>query len=131
MPRTYAQKTGDLTLDGEFVATGYSGHADGVNNPAAQDQVKVGPLPQGRYTIGEALNPPDKLGPLALPLKPDRANEMFGRNAFFIHGDNPDHNRTASDGCIILEHAIRQRIASSDDKALGVVSGIGEAGTGV
>ncbi len=36
--------------------TGYSGNGQGLNNPAAQNQPNVGPLPQGSYTVGGTTN---------------------------------------------------------------------------
>lgn len=128
MPWSYAQSTGEMLQDGAVIGTGYSGNGAGLNNPDAQDQHDVGPVPQGSYTIGPAVSPPDHLGPLALPLIPDPGNTMFGRNAFFIHGDNAAQNHTASDGCIILSPAIRQRVVASNDTSLVVVSGAADGG---
>lgn len=101
---------------------GYSGHGNALNNPAAQDRHGVGPIPIGRYTIGPARKPVDHLGPLAMPLMPDSANEMHGRSALFIHGDNAKLNHSASDGCIILAHGFRQMIDDSTDDQLVVVA---------
>jgi hypothetical protein len=102
---------------GAIIGHGYAGHGEGLNNPALCNVRDVGPLPQGTYTIGQPLN--DKqVGVFAMPLTPDPLNEMFGRSAFFIHGDNPELNHTASDGCIILIHPIRVQIAASTDNTL-------------
>ena len=117
---TYKQSSG--LLMGPITATGYSGHGDGLNNPGYQTVHGIGPLPKGAYTIGEPLDPPDHLGPLAMPLTPSTTNVMFGRSAFFIHGDNAAMNHTASDGCIILPHDVRQAIANSADKDLLVIT---------
>jgi hypothetical protein len=57
-----------------------------------------------------------------MPLTPDPSNEMFGRSAFFIHGDNPQLNHTASDGCIILIRPLRADISNSGDDDLIVTS---------
>ena len=54
----YQQSTGYLALNTIFVGTGYSGNGAGLNNPGAQDQHNVGPLPQGMYTIGPPHAPP-------------------------------------------------------------------------
>lgn len=118
---TYHQSTGVLTHDGETAGTGYSGNGEGMNNPAMQDVRGHGPLPAGSYTIGAPLDPPDHLGPLAMPLTPAPANEMFGRSAFFMHGDNAAMNYSASDGCIVMARAIRQAVLGSGDTALTVV----------
>jgi len=122
MAWVYQQSTGNLSLNTIFIVTGYSGNGAGLNKPTAQNQPNVGPVPQGTYTIGAAHSPPDHLGPLALPLYPDLANIMFGRFGFFIHGDNQFMNQTASNGCIIMAHDIRQQIASSGDTVLTVTA---------
>jgi len=118
---TYSQSTGRFCdAEGNLLTVGYSGHDAGVNNPAMQNQHNVGPLPQGVYAIGDPLDPPDHLGPLAMPLTPDPANEMFDRSEFFIHGDNQEMNRSASNGCIILDHTARAAIAAGSDRMLTV-----------
>lgn len=117
----YKQSTGEMTNpDGSISWNGYSGAGDGLNNPDMQDVEKVGPIPVGTYTIGEAYDEPGKLGPCVLPLTPAEDNEMFGRSLFRIHGDNPTH--TASEGCIIQGPQCRHTISSSTDKILVVVS---------
>jgi hypothetical protein len=69
-----------------------------------------------------AVNPPDHLGPVALPLTPDPGNEMFGRSAFFVHGDNAQMNHSASCGCIILPREVRVLISDSPDRVLLVTA---------
>src|SRR5438874_13781045 len=83
MTGVYSQSTGELNHDGSRVGSGYSGHGEGLNNPAFQTAHDVGPLPQGMYSIGDPLDPPDHLGPLAMPLS-STSGDMFGRSAFFI-----------------------------------------------
>lgn len=117
----YAQSTGDLSHDGEAAGAGYSGHGEGLNNPAKQDVPDVGPIPQGTYTIGPPRDPPDHLGPVALPLT-HVSGDIFGRSGFFIHGDNAAGNHSASDGCIILVREIRQEIVDSGDATLQVIA---------
>lgn len=124
MPWVYQQATGQLFLNTIYIGTGYCGHGSGLNNPAAQNQQNVGPIPTGNYTISPPHMPPDHLGPLALPLYPDPTNQMYGRFGFFMHGDNQYANHSASDGCIIMGPAIRRQVSSSDDKTLVVVSGL-------
>ncbi len=118
----YVQSTGALDRDGQHEGVGYSGNTGGLNNPAMQNVIGVGPVPRGTYTIGPPHMPVDHLGPNALPLYPAAGNEMYGRSGFFIHGDNAAMDNTASDGCIILGPAIRQAIINSRDTALLVVS---------
>lgn len=122
---TWNSANGNLSRGGELVGTGYAGgdkgqRPDGVNNPALQNVHNVGPLPQGKYTIGEFLDRPT-LGKFAGQLIPAPENEMYGRSGFYIHGDTEEMNQSASDGCIILPYTIREQIANSGDTDLQVV----------
>jgi len=117
MPWSYSQSSGKMTLNGKLVGTGYSGKGEGMNNPAMQDKARVGPLPQGTYTIGPAFKHPEK-GPIVMRLRPQRGTQMFGRSGFLIHGDNKAMNHSASNGCIILGPDIRKQISASDDRNL-------------
>jgi Protein of unknown function (DUF2778) len=103
------------------VGQGYSGHGEGLNNLALCNDLGVGPLPTGTYSIGPPADNPH-VGLFAMRLTPDPSNEMFGRSGFFIHGDNPQLNHTASDGCIILANPIRRDIANSGDTTLIVTA---------
>ncbi len=108
-----------------LIETGYAGgdkglHKEGINNPAYQYTKDIGPLPVGWYTIGTPVEG-THLGPLAIPLTPDPANDMRGRADFFVHGDHIGAPGTASDGCIIMSHATRQLINQSNDKRLHVI----------
>lgn len=126
MAWTYSQSTGKLTNPlGAVVAVCYSGGNCGkvpqaVNNPSMQGIKSVGPLPRGVYTLGTPVED-SHLGPLAIPLLPDPGNQMFGRGGFYMHGDTPEMNHSASEGCIIAPHAIRAMCAASTDKRLEVV----------
>lgn len=108
----YSQRSGVLTRNGIAVSTGYSGRGDGVNNPEMQNIRMIGPCPQGHYTIGHAQTEP-KLGPVAMRLAPNPANEMFGRAGFFIHGDNVELDHTASEGCLIFNLSTRTGISAA------------------
>lgn len=122
MSFTYVQATGNLyDANGVRLGTGYSGRGSGLDNPAAENERAVGPIPCGRYRIGPARKPIDHLGPLAMPLDPDPSNEMVGRSGFFIHGDNAALDHSASDGCVILARPLRQLIDDSSDDILDVV----------
>ena len=128
---TYIQKTGELLHNGEHVAVGYSGYdnpqtgQNGKNNPDLENVPEVGPIPVGQYSIG---SPEDTLthGPFVLPLTPDAANQMFGRDGFLIHGDSVVEPGTASRGCIIMARPVRDEVATSGDAALEVISGVAE-----
>ncbi len=120
---TYVQGTGEWFTDGVFVAKGYAGRGLGLNNPDMQDAANVGPLPVGVYTIETPVDS-DSIGPFAMPLRPDKANDMRGRSAFYIHGDRIDAARkpfSASEGCIILPRPVRNAIWSGGDRRLTVV----------
>lgn len=130
MSWTYEQLTGNLyDPSGAFIHSGYAGgdcgkNPQGVNNPAAQMIDRTGPLPEGMYTKGTPVEG-TALGAFAIPLIPDPANEMFGRGGFYIHGDNPHMNESASEGCIVMPPIIRHAFYSSPDPNLQVVAEIG------
>lgn len=118
MPWTYCQSSGQLRQNNELVATGYSGCGDGRNNPAEQAVPNVGPIPQGRYSIGVEFNAPVQ-GPCTMRLTPE-GHDALGRDGFLIHGDNATHD--ASTGCIVLPPEAREQIAASADRELEVVA---------
>jgi hypothetical protein len=114
----YAQTTGKLTLDGKDVATGYSGHGDGKNNPDKEKEKGVGPIPRGLYKIGKARDYKGMAN--CFDLTPD-GHDALGRTAFLIHGDSKSSPGTASKGCIILPPEVRKTIAESGIARLKVV----------
>jgi lipoprotein-anchoring transpeptidase ErfK/SrfK len=117
----WSQSKGELTKNGEFWARGYSGHGDGINNPAYQQVHDVGPLPQGQYKILPPTNSP-RTGPFTLPLIALDIDKCFGRSDFRIHGDNAQGNQSASHGCIILPRAVRERINGEIDRTIEVIA---------
>jgi hypothetical protein len=119
---TYQQSTGQLFRDGSLVDTGYAGMGDGVNNPDMEDVEMVGPLPRGYYTIGSLQANGRHMGPNVMFLKPDVGNEMHGRSAFYMHGDNGEGDRSASNGCIIMNRSTRLLVAQSGDNQLEVIA---------
>ena len=122
MPWTYVQSTGKLSDPaGQWVATGYSGHGEGVNNPADDAIPDVGPIPAGSYIIGAAITHPT-CGPIAMRLDPVAGTDTHGRAGFLIHGDSAAGNHTASHGCIILPPNIRTQINASTDRGLVVTA---------
>ncbi len=114
---TYRQSDGELLHNGEFVGTGYSGRADGRNNPDMEAVPNEGPIPRGRYRIDGARFS-EHLGPIVMNLDPV-AHDACGRSEFRIHGDSANHD--ASHGCVILGPSIRRLIADSPDRALEVI----------
>jgi hypothetical protein len=119
---TYEQWTGRLLHDGSYAGSGYSGHAEGKNNPEHEKDHAIGPIPQGWYKIGPPKDTKTH-GPYVLELTPAPENEMYGRSGFLIHGDSIKKPGTASQGCIILVPALRIRIWKSEDTELTVVPG--------
>jgi hypothetical protein len=118
---TYSQKTGQLCdPDGNVIETGYAGAQPYVNQPSAEWREDLGPLPTGTYTIEAAFDHAN-LGPCSMPLTPSPANTMYGRSAFYIHGDTAEMNQTASTGCVIMSRATRDMIDASPIKQLKVV----------
>jgi hypothetical protein len=122
MAWAYSQTTGHLSHDGELIAAGYSGTAQGLNNPATEGIAFQGPIPRGTYTIGAVIGDGGHMGPYVIPLSPWAVNNMFGRAGFFIHGDNQARNHTASNGCIVLDRQWRAMIATSGDSILTVAT---------
>lgn len=115
----YSPKTGKLTRNGTVVATGYSGHGEGVNNPDKEKVKNVGPIPAGTWTIGAAFKH-DSKGPTVMRLMPT-GHDAHGRSGFLIHGDNSKNDRSASEGCVILGKTVREEIAKSGVTKLRVV----------
>lgn len=118
MPWYYDQLSGKIFHNDVFVGVGYSGAgqtaAGGRNNPDLQNVRNTGPIPTGEYAIGPAQRHPSK-GPVCMRLTPV-GHDAQGRSGFLIHGNNAQND--ASQGCIIADPIIRNRIASSGDKRL-------------
>lgn len=113
----YSQSAAKLTHNGATFQ-GYSGTGAGRNNAKMQAAVAVGPIPQGKYTIGQGYQSPH-LGPVVMNLDPEVGTDTFGRSLFRIHGNNSRND--ASHGCIILDRPTRDLIAASQDRELEVV----------
>ena len=128
----YKQSTGETSVKiGSLtilpLGTGYAGHGQGLNNPGSQsvgeadDKANAGPVPQGGWTIGPAVN--NHLGSPAMPLQPNPGTQTFGRRDFWIHADNPARPPlSSSEGCIVLpRREDRLAIAGSGIDSLEVV----------
>lgn len=119
----YIQKTGELLTElGEVMRGLYAGNGEGKNNPEMQDKANKGPLPRGLYAIRPPFQHPKGLGPYCLRLVPSPGNDMQGRSGFLIHGDSIAEPGTASDGCIIAQRAVRERVWNSHDHLLLVLA---------
>lgn len=118
---TYRQATGEI-LDGDtVVGHGYSGKGEAKDQPDLDCIRGRGPIPRGTWRIGPAFHSALH-GPVCLPLAPVKV-ELHGRSGFLIHGDSLTRPGDASEGCIVLPHEVRERIADSKDRTLEVVSG--------
>ena len=118
MAWTYQQSSGKLFRDGTLVGIGYSGRDSGLNNPSAESQVSVGPIPVGEWIIGAFFDDPGGKGPIVCHLTPCEGTNALGRSGFMIHGDNGAANHSASHGCIILARPYRIAIRDSGDMML-------------
>ena len=102
-----------------YETVGYSGRAEGKNNPDLEHRKGVGPIPVGSWRIGHSFDHP-RLGKLAYRL--DAVSDpTFGRGGFLIHGDSREHPGNASSGCIILNRAAREAIQFFGPKQLEVL----------
>ena len=116
----YSQSTGAMwNAAGGLLGVGYSGHGEGKNNPAMEQVEGVGPIPEGLYSIGPAIEG-SHLGPLALPLIPAKDTRTFGRKGFFIHGDDIADPGCGSHGCICIFEPARKYINDGSEKLLYV-----------
>ena len=119
---TFKQSTGEFfRADGTLMGTGWAGQGAGENNPAAQNQEGIGPLPQGNYTIGSPYDNPHT-GPFTMDLTPAPENEMFGRSLFRIHGAAKTNPELSSEGCIVQQRPVREAIWNEGDRDLQVVA---------
>jgi hypothetical protein len=120
----FEQHSGRLYQDTDLETfyQGYSGHADGKNNPAMQGVKNFGPIPVGLYDIGEPHDT-ETHGPYVLRLTPAPENEMHGRDNFLIHGDSRTLPGTASHGCIVISRPARMAVWLSEDRPLKVIAG--------
>ncbi len=106
---TFSQSSGSISCVDEnnnsyYEKNGYAGTGEGRNNPEAQDQLGIGPLPRGDWqTVGNWYNSPDT-GKNTIVLLPLSRNECEKTKrdctSFRIHGNNARND--ASQGCIVL-----------------------------
>lgn len=120
----FSQSSGCLYLADEndarcLLARGYAGSGTGLNNPKAERQIAIGPIPRGLWSIDDPIRHA-RLGPLAFALYPVQ-HRAHGRSGFFIHGDNERGDRSASTGCIVVPRGAREVIRALAIKGLLVV----------
>lgn len=112
---------GLLSVDGVTIGPAYSGAPGHVDNPADEGLKGLGPIPEGMWLIDAPVNDPHT-GPFSLPLYPLNGTDTNGRSGFFLHGDNAAGNQSASHGCIIAAHAIREQVWNDPDHTLQVIA---------
>lgn len=117
----FCTRNGMLYLDGHPIATGYSGHGVGRNNPALEASHGVGPIPSGLWFIKGPPEDTMEHGPFVLRLQPAPGTLTFGRSGFLIHGDSKHEPGTASLGCIILDRQTREHVWASGIRELLVL----------
>lgn len=116
----YSQTTGDLWCpQGKTICSGYSGYEEGKNNPSKEAVRNVGPIPKGKWFIGEVYNS-QRVGPLALPLYPNGHNAL-GRSDFLVHGDSKSNPGLASKGCLIMPRSVRELMIQECNKDILVI----------
>lgn len=124
----YSQKSGELRkfASNKLIGSGYAGAGSGKNNPAAETQKAIGPIPRGFWRIAAPYNSA-RTGPYTIPvyklddIPSDDVDAITGRSAFRIHGDSASRPGTASEGCIILSRPVRQAIITDGSEILWVV----------
>ncbi|HTZ88648.1 MAG TPA: tlde1 domain-containing protein [Solirubrobacteraceae bacterium] len=122
---TFAIGAGELRDDeGELIGSAYSGAPGHVNVAADCALPQLGPIPPGRYLLGEPYDDPER-GPFCIPLTPCTGTDTFRRGGFLIHADNPRKPpRSSSEGCIVPRDRptrIAAWVAAQPDRLLEVV----------
>lgn len=113
----YSQARHVLSRDGVLVSSDcYSGHGEGLNNPAAEGIPSVGPIPCGLYRFGE-ISADKSHGPLARRIIPAPGTDTHNRSGFLLHGDEVEHagESLASHGCIIAARTVRAMTIEGED----------------
>jgi len=110
---TYSQKSGSLSQDDHEVARGYSGNAEGKNNPAMQDVHNVGPIPQGDWTVTGPPVDTTTHGPYVLKLNPASETQTFGRGCL---PDARRFQRTSGNRIAGLHHHAQSSARKSLDQ---------------
>jgi RHS repeat-associated protein len=116
-----AHRNDDTGVVRRNVATGYSGHGDGVNNPAMENVENVGPIPSGSWTIGDSYHHV-RLGPITMNLTPNEGTDTHGRTFFRMHGADAEGHQDDSTGCPVVGPNGRRQVSESNDNQLIVVS---------
>ena len=120
MTWVYKVKEAKFYLDGTFKFNAlYAGAGGYYNDPSQQCVKNKGPLPAGKYKIGNPFQH-TTAGGYVLRLTADSSNNMCGRDGFLIHGDSGSRPGEASNGCIVVLLNHRIEIHTSKDRVLVV-----------
>ena len=107
-----------ITKVTELCTNAYTGRGLAKNNPYTENHkgnpgnpnFNAGTIPRGEYRVH--LIDRKEFGPLVFRLTPTGKQEMHGRDGFLIHGDgNATRRGEVSQGCVIMPHTARQKIA--------------------
>lgn len=101
---------------------GWSGYEDGINIPAMQDIVGIGPIPRGMWVVDGAPFDSPHMGQYVLKLTPAVGTDTRGRNSFFIHGWAVSKPFDSSQGCVVLSAKDRLTLYQSADREFLVVA---------
>ena len=114
MALEYNVRTGKLVVRRSLetiavVGLGYAGATAGLNNPEMEHVRNVGPIPQGTYFLRETRHPRFRAPAFECVPTHSTAEKLkrYGRSGFWVHGDNPGVNFSASSGCIVLNRTAR------------------------
>ena len=86
----------------------------------AQSLHKIGPLPNDVYKVGE-FGHHSELGEVVAPLTATGIGKSYGRDDFYIHGPGADY-KNSSEGCVVVPHDARLKIASMKPTTLTVTA---------
>lgn len=122
---SYNSRTGVLTGEklGARAASGYSGYGRGYNNPEAESEENVGPIPRGLYRVTAVYKSHEDrlaagykkdLGSFVVHLAAHGSSDTFGRDLFRVHHDNDKGDRSGSRGCIVMPQWAREKFEVGD-----------------
>lgn len=117
--RTYSQTSGEIRFNTILEGVGYSGYGPGFNNPSAEADPDIGPIPRGMWRIVRWDDVHGEKGPVVAVLEPV-GHIAHGRTAFLIHGAHQNDHHDSSHGCIIAGRIIRENWRASGDMDLEV-----------
>lgn len=116
----YQITTGKVWLDNVLIGKAYSGKKEAIGQTDKENVKGVGPIPEGDWHISNWTSD-GHLGPVISRLTPIDVPKLYGRSGFYIHGDNKSVNFSASNGCIIMNRKMREKIRDSKASVIKVI----------